>query len=55
MKHSISTAFSGDWLSLARLLEIDYESLENIVEEGENAAYQYFILFPIFYPFNDKI
>ena len=39
-------AFADDKSNLAKMLIFLLDSVENIVEKGENAGYQHFLLFP---------
>ena len=39
-------AFADDKINVTEKLKFVFERVENIVEKGENAGYQYFLLFP---------
>ena len=39
-------AIAGDKFNVAKMLISLYDRIENIVEKGENAGYQHFLLFP---------
>ena len=39
-------AFADDKLNVTQNIKIVFRRVENIVEKGENAGYQHFLLFP---------
>ena len=39
-------AFADDKLDIAQNINFDFQRIENIVGNGENAGYQHFHLFP---------
>ena len=39
-------AFADDKINVTQKLKFVSESIENILEKGENAGYQHFLLFP---------
>ena len=39
-------AFADNKIRLARMMVFVFDRIENIMEKGENAGYQYFLLFP---------
>ena len=39
-------AFADDTLNMPQMTKFVYDRIENIVEKGENAGYQHFLLFP---------
>ena len=39
-------AFADDKINIAQMMVSVFDRIENIVGKGENAGYQYFLLFP---------
>ena len=39
-------AFAEDKIAVAKLMILVFDRIKNIVEKGENAVHQYFLLFP---------
>ena len=53
-------AFADDKIKVVKMIFFVSDRVENIVEKGENAGYQYFLLFPqcfqrAFYPVSSKV
>ena len=46
----LGACYANDKLNMAQIMAFVYESFENFVSKGENAAYQHFVFFPWCYP-----
>ena len=49
MNQSKLKVFADGKISVTENLKFDFARVENIVEKGENAGYQHFLLFPQFF------